>query len=155
MLSNIRAKLLRFCDLSWKDLTNLKAWSKGSASFNSFGRENYSSPSLRVAKAESDGETICLCPIEQVLTVSAYALRPGTCEEHAQLAGDFIDAAIEREAQRAGISKLLIILPANHPATFEGDEWKTVKIFERKIPHAVVMGGVGISAQSQATRFLN
>ena len=72
MLTNFKARIFKFHDLSWKDLTLLKLWSRLSRSFNSFDPESYGAPSLRVATASNDaGEPVVFAPIETVFMVSA------------------------------------------------------------------------------------
>src|ERR1700693_2390484 len=116
MLSNIKARILKYFDLSWKDRTLLKAWSKLSASFNSFDPENFSATSLRVAKATTeDGEPIAFCPIATAFIVSSYAVNPALDEGSAQRAGNLIDWHIEQAAQLAGISRCLVVLPSESP----------------------------------------
>src|SRR6266699_681830 len=58
------AKIFKYSDLSWKDLTNIKRWFRQDASRNGFSLESFN-PSIRVAQAlNSAGQTICLTPIE-------------------------------------------------------------------------------------------
>jgi hypothetical protein len=158
MLSNIKARIMRFCDLSWKDLTNLKAWGQRSATFNSFPLENFNSPLLKVAVASADGEVVCMTPIETCYMVSAFLGSPNATPEQATLAGDEIDRQLSMEAQRAGVSSLLIMLPENHRALRgkEFGEFKTVRVYERKFSQTVGTGGVTLSqANSIATNLIN
>lgn len=148
------ARIFKMCEMSWAALTELKAWSKRSASFNGIDRETFTNPSLRIASAtNSDGETVCYCPVETVFMVSAYALKPTATPAEAHAAGDAIDAELEKMAQRNGVNKFLICVPDGCPALPEG-EWKKVSVYERKIPQTVTMHGIGCSATSQAT-FIN
>src|ERR1700691_209409 len=114
--NKIKATLLRYCDLYRPALTQLRSWMKRSTSFNCLDLESFSATSLRVASATNEaGETVCYCPIETVLMVSAYAVNPSATPEQAQRAGDAIDRQLEWHAQQAGIQKMLIVLPKDHP----------------------------------------
>jgi hypothetical protein len=150
MFDNIRAKLLRFRDLTWKDLRAFNAWPNKSADFDPFSAEHLSSPTLRVGKATDEEGALCYCPAEQVFMVSAYVMRPGITPEQAQLAGDSITSAIQDEAQRLGISKLVLCLPVDHPATLDGN-WRTVKISEQHIPQVNFINRMNETSSLQAT----
>jgi hypothetical protein len=127
---------------------------KRSASFNGFDLESFSATSLRVASATNeDGEALCYCPIETVLMVSAYAVNPSITPEEAQRAGDAIDRQLEWHAQQAGIQKMLVVLPKDHPG-LPLDEFKEVRVFERKIPQSAMMGLGSFNTKPAAT-FLN
>jgi len=154
MLNDIKAQLFKYCDLGLSQLTWLKRWMKQSSSFNGFAPENFSTSSLRVAVAtNSQDEPMVFCPVETVMMISAYAVSPALTPSEAQRAGDVIDAQIERQAQLQGINRLLIVLPKDQPPMPEG-EWKEVRVFERKIPQAVMRGGVGYKSTCSAT-YLN
>lgn len=148
------ARIFKLCEMGWKDLTKLKAWSKLSASFNDIAPETFNNPSLCIASAtNSVGETVCYCPIETVFMVSAYALSPTATPAEAHEAGDRIDAEIEKLAQRNGVSKCLICVPEGCSNLPEG-EWKRVSVYERKIPQSIAMGSEQFTP-SHATRFVN
>lgn len=150
MFANIRAKLLRFRDLTWKDLRSFNAWPNKSKDFDPFSAENLSSPTLRVAKATDEQGALCFCPVEQIFMVSEYVMRPGITEDQALQSGNAITAAIEDEAQRLGLTKLVLCLPIDHPATLEG-EWRTVKILEQHIPQVSTVRRMDYSSSLQAT----
>jgi len=160
MLSNkLKATILRYCDLSYKSLVELKQWAKRSASFNSFPPENFASPSLRVAVAtNSDGETVCMTPIETVFLASTFLVNPLATQAEALAAGDEIDRQLSMEAQRVGASALLIMVPASNPK-FRGKEWsdfKTMRVYERKFPNTVGTGGITLGkSNSTATNLIN
>jgi hypothetical protein len=156
MFSNIKAKLIRWRDLSPKDFVNLFAWPKRSACFNPFAPENYASSTLRVAKAVDDQGTVhAYVPCDQVLMVSSYVMRPGVPEHQSQIVGDVISARIEEEAQRLGITKMILIFPEDHPATF-GGAWRTVRILEQTIDKAPSAKELGRYEAVQATtKFVN
>ena len=136
----MKATICKFCEMSWPALTQLKAWIRRSTSFNTFDVNELTTPSLRVASATDDkGETLVYVPVENVLMVSAYAVNSNATPIEAQQAGDAVDSLIERHAQQAGISKLLLVARVDQPGLPEGD-WKTVKILERRIPHIPLMG---------------
>ena len=111
----IRAKLLRFRDLTWSDLRSFNAWPNKSKDFDPCSAENLSSPTLRVAKATDQQGALCFCPVEQVFLVAEYDMRPGINEDQALKSGNAITTAIEDDAQRLGISKLVLCLPVDHP----------------------------------------
>jgi hypothetical protein len=153
--NNIKAALFRYCDLGLSHLTWLKRWMRLSKSFNGFDPENFSASSLRVAVAtNSKDDPLVFCPVETCMMISAYAVSPSTTTAEAQRAGDLIDAELERQAQMQGINKLLIVLPKDQPPLPEG-EWKEVRVFERKIPSAVVTHGIGRSTDPHARQYLN
>lgn len=147
------ARILRWCEMSWDARTQLKVWLQKSKTFSSFDMDNFSSPSLRVACAtDSQGAAICYCPIEQILMVRSFAVNPKATEAEATMAGNQLDQQIERLAQMNNISKLLLVLPKDHPA-LQDDEWgdfKECKIYERKIPPAIGFNGVGCPTPSPA-----
>jgi len=148
------ARILKLCEMSWPALTNLKAWSKRSASFSAFGFDNFSSPTLRIAQATNEqGEALVFCPIEQVFMVRSFAVNPKATEAEARRAGDIIDQEIAHQAQRAGITKLLLVVPHNYP-NLPDEKFELVKIFVRKVQPAIAMQGVGCHAQSP-TQYLN
>lgn len=149
------ARIFKYCELSWPALTELKAWLRKSTTFNTFDMSMFANPALRVATAtDASGNTIAYCPVESCFLISAYAVNPKATEAEATLAGDEIDAMLESEGQRAGISKCLIVLPPNHPG-LPLDEFREVRVYERRIPLGVRSGGIPCYNQTQATHFLN
>jgi hypothetical protein len=143
LMLSIKATLLRYSEMSLSSLTLLKSWMRRSASFNMFDAENFTASSLRIAQATNEqGETLCMCPIETVFLVSAYAVSPNTTPSEAQMAGDILDGAIARIAQQQGIQKLLIVVPKDHPALPE-EEYEQVRVYTRRIPQPLAMQGVG------------
>lgn len=155
MLNNLKARILKYCEMGWKELALLKRWMKHSTTFNTFDPEAFSSPSLRVAVGTNEqGDPIVFCPIESVLMVSAYAVSPSLSPAEAQRAGDVLDAAIAREAQRAGVSKLLLVLPKDYPV-LPDSEWREVRVYERQIAQPLAMSGVDCSSTSAVNKFLN
>lgn len=154
MFSNVRAHLSKYCDLSWKELTLLKAWMKLSKSFNSFSPESFSSPSLRIAIATNEQrQPIAFCPVETILMVSAYAVSPTVSPTEAQLFGEAVDGEISLRAQQQGISKILIVVPENQ--TELPGEYKTMRVYERIVPPTFNMHGLGCSHPLQATQYQN
>jgi hypothetical protein len=157
----MKATLRKFWELSWSDLCNLKAWMKRSASFNGFDVEQFqSNATLRIASATNErNEVVCYTPVETCFVVSAFAVSPNATPSEARAAGDLIDSEIAHYAQRAGVSKLLLIVPKDHPA-LQDNEWsdfKEVRVFERKIPSTINSGGVGCHKPTSvpASRYLN
>ena len=156
MLNEIKATVRKYWELSWPDLCNLKAWMKNSKTFNSFDVDTFTSPSLKVAVANADGKTVCMTPIETCYMVSAFCVNPSASPDDARRAGDALDAEIARQGQMNGVSKLLIVVPADHPSLQDSSvdwaDFKEVRVFERKIPQTVGTGGVWLpQTQSPAT----
>lgn len=155
MLSNIKATIRRYFELSWSDLTNFKSWLQRSAAFNSFDPESLASPSLRIAVATNgQNQPIAYCPVEQILMVSAYAVNPNATAIEAQRGGDCLDAEIARHAQMHGISKLLIVVPENYDG-LPKSELKTMRFYERTVPQTVSAYGVDCLTPSHATQYQN
>jgi hypothetical protein len=148
MLNNIKATIFKYFELSWPSRIQLKSWLTVSKSFNDFDAENFNSPTLRIAKATNEqGKPVVFVPFETVFLLSAYAVSPQATPIEAQRAGDEIDREIAVQAQRNGISKMLLVLPRDSPALPKG-EWREVRVYERKIPNAVNLHGVGCSTPS-------
>ena len=142
------ARIFKYSDLSWKDLTNIKRWFRRDAARNGFSLESFNNPSLRVAQAvNSVGQTICLTPIESCYLVGAYIHNPEATSVEIPQAGDSIDLELSRLAQREGITKFLIALPDSHPSE-QGERW--IRIVERQVPQPVVMGGVSSTQANTA-----
>jgi|HubBroStandDraft_6_1064221.scaffolds.fasta_scaffold140617_2 hypothetical protein len=149
MLNNIKAKLFRLWEMSWADLTWLKAW----AAFSNFDLENINSLSAKFAVAtDADGGTLCITPIEQVYLVRCFAVRRNVSPEEACFAGDIMDAEIARQAEMNGISRLIIEVPACHPS-LPDEKW--IRIVERKIPQSIATGGAGYNSSTAAMKFIN
>lgn len=145
-MNKIKATLLRFKDLSWRDMCQLKSWSK-----RPFDVENLTSPSTRIAQATNGrGETVCYANVEAVMVVSGYAVNFLATPEDAQIAGDSIDKEIARAAQLAGISKVLILVPEDCPTD---GEFKTIRVYERAVPQNTSLD-FGYPSQAQATHQL-
>jgi len=150
----MRATLLKLCEMSWASLAQLKRWMKHSASFNLFDVASFNNPNLQIAQAWNErGEVIALSPVENVLLVSAYAVNPTATQSEAQTAGDEIDAEIAAFAQRNGVSKMLLVVPADHPP-LDG-EWKHVRVYERPIDRSPTLGVVGYNSTSPSKFVIN
>jgi hypothetical protein len=68
-----RAKLLRYCDLSWAALTEIKSWFKQQGLRDGFDVESFNNPKLQVISATNeDGQTMVHCLIEPCYMFSAY-----------------------------------------------------------------------------------
>lgn len=125
-------RILKYFEMSWPSLTQIKAWGKRSAAFNNFDVESFAGCSI--ASATNDqGQVVAYVPIQTVFLVSGFIVNPSTSPEDAHLAGDALDAAIAYAAQQQGISKMLIVVPKDYPGTPQ-DDFKEVKMFERHIP---------------------
>ena len=160
-ISNMKANLMRWCQLSWPQRVEMKSWAKRSKSFSSFEVENFNNPLLKVASAtNATGETVVYCPVQTCFLVNAFVVSPSASEEQAALAGDLIDQQLSMEAQRAGVSSLLIMVPDDHPALRDKEnfgDFKTVRVYQRNFPNTVGTGGIRLSSPSQqATKhFIN
>jgi len=156
---SFQATVLRYCDMSWSALTELKAWLRLSKSFNTLDVACFNSPSLKVATATSaEDRALAYCPVETAFIISGYAISPEATPSEAEQVGNDIEDALEREAQRTGMSKLLLMVPADHPRLKDLDGWsdsKEVRVFERRIPPSVAMGGDVSYTWLQAIRHLN
>ena len=117
MFDNIKTRLLKLSEMSWENLRELKAWMKRSQSFNKhFDVDAFNNPKLKIAQAvNQQGTTLVFCPVETVLMVSAYCVNPNVDPLTARNAGDYLDAAIAREAQKMGTSKIMIVVPEEFP----------------------------------------
>ena len=144
----MRARIFKFADLSWKDLTNIKRWFRQDQARYGFSLENFN-PSMRVAKAENSvGQTICMTPIEVCYVVSAYIQNPEATSVEVPKAGDEIDRQLAFLGQREGVTKFLIALPDSHPSQ-PGEKW--IRVVEREVPQPVITGGVS-RVQATAAR---
>ena len=151
---NLKATLLRYCDLSWKSLTEIKSWFKRSGARDGFNVESFNNPKLQVISATNeDGQTVAHCLVESCYLFSAYLTNPEfKGEPEQQQAGNVIDGALAHLAQREGITKLLIVLPDSFPSQPE-ERW--VRTVERKVPQIAAIQAMGSFTQLPATRFLN
>lgn len=69
-------------------------------------------PSLLVVEAKNVAEeTVAFCTVQPVLLVSTYVVNPTATHEEVLRAGDYMNAAIESEAQLRRISKCLLVAP--------------------------------------------
>jgi hypothetical protein len=68
---------------------------------------------------ETCDEPVCFVNVTAVgsdFVITSFSIHPSATAKQAQLAGDVIDAALEVEAHKAGICRLLIVLPKNDTA---------------------------------------
>jgi hypothetical protein len=133
------ARIFKYSDLSWKDLTNIKRWFTRDEARHGFTLESFN-PSMHVAKAENSvGQTTLLTPIESCYVVGAYIRNPDATGPELSLAGNTLDVELTRLAQREGVTKFLIALPDSRPSE-PGEKW--IRVVEREVPQPVVTGGV-------------
>ncbi|MGB8989912.1 MAG: hypothetical protein WCC37_25165 [Candidatus Sulfotelmatobacter sp.] len=153
-MRDIKATVLRYCELSWGMLTKFKAFMKWST-FCTFDPAEFTTPSLRVVTATNErGEHIVFAPIETCLFVSGYALSPTATKDEAFQAGNAMDAMVARVGKENGISKMLVVLPKNAPADLlENEDGEVIRVFVRKIPQSVLMGAVTVTPLQ--TAYLN
>lgn len=148
-LNKLKATLLRFRDLSWRDMTQLATWSK-----RRFDTEHVTSPSYLVAAAKNAaGDVVCYANIRTVMLISYFAVNPQATPTEAYLGGDVIEKEVERQAALAGISQVLVVVPEDHRAVLDG-EWKNLRVYEREIPQTTIPN-LGCSYPSQAAQYLN
>lgn len=160
MLSNkLKATVLRWSELAWNARVQIKAWAKLSKTFSHFDVQTFENPLLKVAAVtDANGNSLVYCPVQTCFLVNAFIVAPSATPDEATQAGDKIDSMLEREALRAGVSSMLIMVPDGHPALKDNPEWadfKTVKVYERKFPLAVNSGGIRLSSPSHVSNFLN
>ena len=148
-----RAKLMRYCDLSWKSLTEIKLWWKRSRGLrDGFDVESFNNPKLQVISATNeDGQTMVHCLIEPCYMFSAYLSHPDFKGKPEQTdAGNAMDAALSHQAQMDGVTKLLMVLPHSHPSVPD-ERW--VRIIEKKVPQIAAIQAMGCPTQPFA--FIN
>jgi len=139
------ARIVKYADLSWKDLTNIKRWFQREATREGFTLDSLN-PSMKIAKAtNSVGQTIAFCPIENCFVIGAFIQDPLATSVELGKAGDCIDAEVTRLAQREGVTKCFIALPDNVP-TQPGE--RSIRVIERQITRPITTGGVISNAQS-------
>lgn len=156
--NTVKARLFKYCDLGYSTLVQLKSWLRHSKTFNSFSPEEFSNPTLKMAVATSpNGEVVCMTPIQTCWMVNAFCVNPAASSIDARIAGDAIDAELARQAQKHGVSKLLIVVPKDHPSLKDNDlsDFNEVRIFERKFNQLSNSGGIGISAPLHVTPYFN
>ena len=148
----VKATVLKYSELSWSALTQIKAWFQRSPARNGFTLENFANnPSLKVAQAvNSVGQTIILTPIEPCYIIGAFLQDPDATSVEMRRGCDSIDVEIARLAQREGITKFLIAIPDSHPSQ-PGE--RCVRVIERVVPQIAAVQ-VGCHTQS-ATAHVN
>jgi hypothetical protein len=149
-----RAKLMRYCDLSWSALTEIKSWLKRSRGLrDGFTVVSFNNPKLQVISATNeDGQTMVHCLIEPCYMFSAYLSHPDLKDKPEETdAGNAIDAALYHQAQMDGVTRLLMVLPDSHRSE-PNERW--VRIVEKKVPQIATTQGVGCIAPSPAV-FVN
>ena len=151
--NTIKATLLKYHDLSWNTLTEIKKWfGQSSRSRDGFTMDSFvNNRKLQVATAtNSVGQNIAHCLIEPCYMFSAYVLNPEATEIEQRRAGDVIDGALAHLAQKEGVQKLLLLLPDSYPSQPE-EKW--VRIVERQVPQIAAIQGMGCNTHSPA--FIN
>ena len=123
MFNTFTAKLRKLADVAVEDFCNLLQW--GDSPIDASNRN------LLVASACDENGAAAYTTIEPTWILNGYAFRPLLTDGDAGEAGDSMDFTIEREARARGISKVLIVLPADVP--HQADE-KILRFVERKIP---------------------
>lgn len=135
MFKNFKATVRKWCSLSGADVCNLLSWINRSKS--TFESDN---PNVLVGKAVNErGEPVVYATAEPIFLVNGYATSPSANELEAGQATDAIDAAFVREAQEAGVKRVLIVVP-NHVKP-QPDE-TILRVIVKKVPQRI---GVAIS----------
>ena len=135
MLNSFKATVRKRATVPFADLCNYFAWC---------GHVEMDNPGLLVASAANEcGETCCYTTAEAVFVVNNYAFSPKTTPSDAMQAGIALDGVLATEGQRAGVSKLLIVVPEGTP---KNKEERRLRVIERKIPSPDE--GLGCSAPS-------
>jgi hypothetical protein len=138
----MRARIFKYCELSWSDLCNIKRWFQHSVAREGFSLHSLN-PSMKVAKAvNSVGQTLGFYPIESCYLLGAIIQNPDATDVEIGSGGDFIDSEIAKLAQREGVSKFVIALPTSVPSE-PGERW--IRIVERQVPQPILTGGVSPS----------
>ena len=127
----IKARILRYHEMSLSMLTSFKAWAKLSRVFNSFSMERLTSPTTRMAVAEDkNGTPIVFCAVEKVALIRNFCVDPKAGKINAQLAGDAIDGLLAWQCAKEGINSFFIVVP---PGQQPPDDFKPVLMYERAI----------------------
>lgn len=141
-VSTIRAVLGSFYDLS--AVIEFQSWLCIRGLYNQF---NFNSQNQKLARAVNDQEeVICYVsytPIDDVFLITDFAANPKATREDAQIAGDAIDRLLEKQAQMAGVSRLLMIIPGKH-------ECEELRVYRP----VTFLQGIGCFTPSQA-HYLN
>jgi hypothetical protein len=140
-MNNIKVNLLGYGAMSVQSMIQLLEWMKLSRTPIAINN-----PRLRVAQAvDAFGETICYVlytKADNAFLVTGFANNPGATTQELYSGLDCIDLELQREAQKANVSRLLLMQPNRN----ECDEIRT---YSRKhIPQSVAMVGVGNTTQS-------
>lgn len=146
------AKLLRYRELSARVLERLKQIMRG-PSYWGFDPADIESPSVRVAVSiKEDGEPGVFCPVENVMLIRAYGVPVGTTPSEGRQAADLLDAEIVTQAQKDGITKLLVVVPPGHKPP---KEYQEVKGYIRPIPRTEASLFKCYEVAPAATQYLN
>ena len=155
--NNIKATLLRLCDMTWQSLTELKQRLKLTR-FNYTDLDTFAAPSTRIAHAVNErGETVCYTVAEKVFLISGYASSLTATPEDYQRGGDTIDGVLQDAAQLEGVGKYFMLVPNDCPLGDDPDshEIKNVRVFVRRIPQTQPMQGLGYPKAVTAAKYLN
>lgn len=147
MLNNFKATVRKWANLPYADLCNFFSWLDFNKSNVEFNNQN-----LLVASATNErGETVCYTTAEPIFLVNAYSVSPSSTPEEAQQGGDAIDITLAGEARKAGVNRLLIVVPADTPHQ-PGEKW--LRVIERKVPQETITAQQRIGCLDSATRLL-
>jgi hypothetical protein len=153
MLSNIKTRIFKLCEMSRDTLTLLKLWAKRNPA-GSLDVETFSNPALRVAQAtNASGEVVCFSSVETAYVIGSLVHNPFATIAEIHSAGASIETEIAHLAQLSGVTELLMVVPNNLPS-MEGEEF--IRVVRRKIvPQIVAMQGVGCSNSNPSLKFVN
>lgn len=152
MLENIKANILRYCDMSLSSLTDLKKWMKQNVLLMEFDVAKLSNPSLRIAQAtNAAGQTVCFCTLETAVVIGQLAYNPRATDIEMRSAGASIEEVIAHDAAQSGATSLLMVIPDNMPSI---PNEKFIRVLERRIAPTITKQGFDPQA-TQAARFIN
>lgn len=128
MLNNFKATVRKWAGLPWAEFRDLLTWPCKST----LQTDN---PHLLIASVKSaTGKTVCFATAEPIFLIDGYVCSPESTPSEAQRGGDAVDLAFASEAQKAGVGRMLIVLPTDSPNE-PGEKW--LRVIERKVPQAI------------------
>lgn len=128
-MSYFSATIQRYRYLSAQSLLKFSNW----LSHQIVDQNNLADPSLMVAECkDAEGNPIAYCTVQPVLLVGTYVLNPTITPEEVLRAGDYLNAAIEGEAQVRGISKCLLTAPRGYKLP-RGDKAQIIPVIESPV----------------------
>ena len=132
MFNNFKATVRKWAGLPFEDLWNVLSWLSRSKS--TFETDN---PNVLVGKACNErGEPVVYLTAEPIFLVGGYAIFPGTDPSEAGQAADAIDSALVHEAEKAGVQRVLVVLPDYAPTH---PQERLLRVIERRLPQTITV----------------